>query len=163
MKTDAIADLLYLDYNATTPVDPRVADAMEPFLRTIFGNPSSSHAQGRAARAAVDRARDHAAALLGCPAAGLIFTSGGTEANNHAIIGATAAAFHGQQDVWRQPQELSVNSSTVPYRPEYLAGWRAEEWQAREVRSVGPAGPPDSEARVDPMVAAVAAKASWKR
>jgi cysteine desulfurase len=78
---------IYLDYNATTPVDPRVAEAMIPFLREHFGNPSSSHALGRRTRAAVEEARGQTAALLGADPAGIIFTSGGTEANNHAILG----------------------------------------------------------------------------
>jgi cysteine desulfurase len=79
---------IYLDYNATTPIDPRVAAAMLPFLFEHFGNPSSSHALGRRTRAAVEKARSQAAALLGADPDGIIFTSGGTEANNHAIVGA---------------------------------------------------------------------------
>lgn len=86
------ARLIYLDYNATTPVDPRVADVMEPLLRGVYGNPSSSHAQGRAARAAIETARGQVAQLLGCPPDSVIFTSGGTESNNHAIIGAAIAS-----------------------------------------------------------------------
>ena len=82
---------LYLDYNATTPIDPQVAAAMLPYIHDYFGNPSSSHSFGLAARAAVDQAREQAAALLGCPANSLIFTSGGTEANNHALKGVAAA------------------------------------------------------------------------
>lgn len=82
---------LYLDYNATTPIDPQVAAAMLPYIHEYFGNPSSSHSFGLAARAAVDQAREQAAALLGCPPDALIFTSGGTEANNHALKGVVAA------------------------------------------------------------------------
>lgn len=82
---------LYLDYNATTPIDPQVAAAMLPYIHESFGNPSSGHSFGLAARAAVDQAREQAAALLGCPAEALIFTSGGTEANNHALKGVAAA------------------------------------------------------------------------
>ena len=82
---------LYLDYNATTPIDPQVAAAMLPYIHDYFGNPSSGHSFGLAARAAVDQAREQAAALLGCPADDLIFTSGGTEANNHALKGVAAA------------------------------------------------------------------------
>ncbi len=80
--------LLYLDYNATTPLDPRVLEAMLPWLREGCANPSSSHAPGRRARAAIDQARGQAAELLGTGPGSIIFTSGGTEANNHAIIGA---------------------------------------------------------------------------
>ena len=82
---------IYLDYNATTPLDPRVADAMLPYVHGLFGNPSSSHAYGLAARQGVERARDQVSNLLGCAADALIFTSGGTEANNHAIKGVAFA------------------------------------------------------------------------
>ena len=82
---------IYLDYNATTPLDPQVAAAMLPYLHDHFGNPSSGHSFGLTARAAVDQAREQTAALLGCPPDALIFTSGGTEANNHAIKGVAAA------------------------------------------------------------------------
>jgi len=82
---------IYLDYNATTPVLPEVVDAMLPYLREHFGNPSSSHVYGRRAQAAVDRARQQVAGLIGCDASEIIFTSGGTEANNLAIRGVTEA------------------------------------------------------------------------
>ena len=82
---------VYLDYNATTPVDPRVAEAMLPYLTEHFGNPSSAHAFGVAARKAVDRARRQVAALLGCGADEVLFTSGGSESNNLAIKGAAEA------------------------------------------------------------------------
>ena len=82
---------IYLDYNATTPIDPSVAEAMLPYVHAHFGNPSSGHSFGLAAREGVDLARGQVAGLLGCAAADLIFTSGGTEANNHAIKGVAAA------------------------------------------------------------------------
>ena len=91
MDTISQADPIYLDFNATTPVDPRVAEAMIPFLREHFGNPSSSHVLGQRTRTAVENARRQAASFLGTEAANIIFTSGGTEANNHAIIGAAMA------------------------------------------------------------------------
>ena len=78
---------IYLDYNATTPIDPEVAEAMLPYVHGLFGNPSSGHSFGRSAREGVDRARAQVASLLGCDTNDLIFTSGGTEANNHAIKG----------------------------------------------------------------------------
>jgi cysteine desulfurase len=78
---------IYLDYNATTPVDREAAQAMIPYLTEHFGNPSSGHAYGAAARAAVDQARVHVAALLGCDPEDLIFTSGGTESNNTVLKG----------------------------------------------------------------------------
>jgi cysteine desulfurase len=84
---------IYLDYHATTPIDPRVLDAMLPYLREDFGNPASStHAYGWRAREAVERAREEAAGLLGCRAREIIFTSGATESNNLALFGAAAAA-----------------------------------------------------------------------
>lgn len=83
--------LIYLDYNATTPVAPEVFDAMEPWLRGGFGNPSSAHPYGRAAREAVERARAETAGLIGAEPAEIIFTGGGTESNNLALIGAARA------------------------------------------------------------------------
>ena len=84
-------DPIYLDYNATTPVLPEVVDAMLPYLRDHFGNPSSGHVYGQRARQAVARAREQVAALVGCEPDEVIFTSGGTEANNLAIRGVTDA------------------------------------------------------------------------
>lgn len=84
-------DSIYLDYNANTPVLPEVLDAMLPYLRERFGNPSSAHARGRAGREAVGEARMKVAGLLGCAADEIAFTSGGTESNNLAILGAAAA------------------------------------------------------------------------
>ena len=85
-------DPIYLDHNATTPLLPEVVEAMLPYLRDQFGNPSSAHAHGTRARAAVDRARGQVATLLGCEADEVVFTSGGTEANNLAIRGVVEAA-----------------------------------------------------------------------
>jgi cysteine desulfurase len=82
---------IYLDYNATTPVDAEVAEVMKPFLSGFFGNPSSSHAYGYAAREALEKARSQVAALLGCQPDEIIFTSGGSESNNLAIRGLAAA------------------------------------------------------------------------
>ena len=79
--------MIYLDYNATTPIDKQVADEMLPYLYTEFGNPSSSHVLGKSAKEAVERARDRIAHLLGCSRDEIIFTSGGSEANNMAIKG----------------------------------------------------------------------------
>jgi len=78
---------IYFDYNATTPLDPAVREAMLPFLDNIWGNPSSVHHVGRRARALLDDARDCTAVLLGAKPSELIFTSGGTESNNLAIFG----------------------------------------------------------------------------
>ncbi len=78
---------IYLDYNATTPIDPEVAAAMLPYIREHFGNPSSGHEYGRRAKEAVEKARSQVALLLQCQPAEIVFTSGGTESNNHAIKG----------------------------------------------------------------------------
>jgi cysteine desulfurase len=86
---------IYLDYNATTPLDPAVVEAMLPFLHTHFGNPSSTHEYGRRAHEAVDKARSEVAALLGAQPDEIVFTGGGTEASNHAIKGAVFARLQG--------------------------------------------------------------------
>lgn len=78
---------VYLDYNATTPVDPRVMEAMLPFLREEFGNPSSIHSYGEFAKQAVATAHEQVAGLLGCHADEVVFTSGGSESNNTVIKG----------------------------------------------------------------------------
>jgi cysteine desulfurase len=78
---------IYLDHNATTPVEPRVLDAMLPYLSGEFGNAASIHTFGQKARAAVDTAREQVAALIGARPQEIVFTSGGTEADNHAIFG----------------------------------------------------------------------------
>jgi cysteine desulfurase len=82
----------YLDYNATTPVAPDVVEAMMPFLGEDFGNAGSVHTPGQRARAAVDSARESVAALIGAKPSEIVFTSGGTEADNLALFGSIAAA-----------------------------------------------------------------------
>ncbi len=82
---------IYLDYNATTPVDPEVAKAMLPYLTDYFGNPSSTHEYGIITKNAVEKARMQIALLLNCKPNEIVFTSGGTESNNYAIKG---SAFH---------------------------------------------------------------------
>ncbi len=78
---------IYLDYNATTPLDPRVVEAMLPYLKEHFGNPSSVHHFGEEAKRAVEKARGQVASLLGCKPEEVIFTSGGSESNNFALKG----------------------------------------------------------------------------
>ena len=85
---------IYLDHNATTPVDPAVAEAMTRALTDLFGNPSSVHYYGQQAKAALDEARTAVAALVGAEPAEVVFTSGGTEADNFAIRGAAEALEH---------------------------------------------------------------------
>ncbi len=85
---------VYLDYNGTTPHDPEVIRAMRPFLEQEFGNPSSAHFYGQKPKAAVETARRQVAELLGCSPKEIVFTSGGTESNNHAIRGIAGAMKH---------------------------------------------------------------------
>jgi cysteine desulfurase len=85
---------VYLDYNATTPVDAEVLAVMKPYLEDLFGNPSSSHYYGMVARRAMEEARAQVAALLHCAPDEIIFTSGGTESNNFAIKGSALAGRH---------------------------------------------------------------------
>ena len=87
MERRAPAQPIYLDHAATTPLDSEVRAALLPWLGELFGNPSSSHGHGRRARAAVDDARDLVAAAAGCASREVIFTSGGTEADNLALRG----------------------------------------------------------------------------
>jgi cysteine desulfurase len=86
---------IYLDHAATTPMRPEAVEAMIPWLRTHFGNPSGSHSVARAARQALDEARDIVADALGCGPGEVVFTGGGTEADNLAVAGAVAAAGSG--------------------------------------------------------------------
>ncbi|UCE83761.1 MAG: cysteine desulfurase [Deltaproteobacteria bacterium] len=82
---------IYLDYNATTPIDPEVAEAMRPYLFEHFGNPSSSHWYGSQTKKAVEESRRQVADLLNCKPDEIVFTSGGSESNNYAIKGTTFA------------------------------------------------------------------------
>jgi cysteine desulfurase len=89
---NGVVERIYLDHNATTPVDPRVLDAMLPVLREGFGNPSSLHWHGQQARARLDEARAQVARLIGAAPSEIVFTASGTEADNMALRGAAAAA-----------------------------------------------------------------------
>jgi len=90
---------IYLDYNGTTPIDAAVLDAMLPYLRETFGNPSSQHAYGTPARAAVLQAREQVAALLSARVDEIVFTSGGTESTNHVLKGTAILAMdRGERD-----------------------------------------------------------------
>jgi cysteine desulfurase len=102
---------IYLDYNATTPHAPEVIEAMRPFLDEHFGNPSSSHWYGRKTREAVETARAQVAALLNCTPGEILFTSGGTESNNHAIRGiALARRRHGKHIITSQIEHPAVTA-----------------------------------------------------
>jgi cysteine desulfurase len=102
---------IYLDYNATTPHALEVVDAMRSFFEEHFGNPSSSHHFGAKTHAAVRQAREQVAALLGCQPEEIIFTSGGTESNNHAIRGcALARRAQGRHIITSQVEHPAVTA-----------------------------------------------------
>lgn len=113
---------IYLDHNATTPVDAEAWEAMQPYLRESFGNPSSHHEYGRRARAAVEQAREQVARLVNARGAVVVFTSGGTEANNLALKGAAAVMPDGGIVV------SAVEHSSVlgPARALAARGWRLD-------------------------------------
>jgi cysteine desulfurase len=109
----------YLDYNATTPHDPEVIEAMRPYLEEHFGNPSSSHWYGRKAHEAVETARAQVAALLSCAPGEIIFTSGGTESNNYAIRGlALARRSRGRHIITSQIEHPAVTAVCERLRQE---------------------------------------------
>ncbi len=83
---------IYLDYNATTPIDPRVKEAMLPYLTERFGNPSATYSLARQAQKAIDDARKAVAAVLRCRPSDIVFTSGGTESVNTALRGVAFAS-----------------------------------------------------------------------
>ena len=128
---------IYLDYNATTPVAPEVFATMEPWLRGGFGNPSSAHPYGRAAREAVERARSEVAGLLGAAPEEILFTSGGTESNNLALIGAARAL---------RPQGRHLVTTAV----EHPAVLEVCRWLERAEGFALTVVPVDGAGRVDP-------------
>ena len=127
---------IYLDYNATTPIAPEVRTAMQPYLSTEFGNPSSDHIYGRRAAAAVDEARARLAALLGCATDEIVFTSGGSESDNHAIVGR----------VWASPQAEPHIITSVIEHPAVLTTCRFLERHGARVTYL----PVDGTGMVDP-------------
>jgi cysteine desulfurase len=99
---------IYLDYNASTPIAPRVLQEMLPFLNDKFGNPSSSHPYGVALKAGIEQARERVAALLECEASEIIFTSGATEANNMVIKGVIASTPKGSHIITTRIEHPAV-------------------------------------------------------
>ena len=128
--------LIYLDYNASTPIDPAVASAMRPLLDGAFGNPSSGHWASAPAKAALEDARGQVAALLGCAADEIVFTSGGSEANNFALKG----TFFALKDTGEHVITTAVE------HPAVLGPCRFLEWLGATVTYL----PVDSTGRVDP-------------
>ena len=111
---------IYLDHNATTPLDPRALEAMMPYLTGHHGNPSSAHRFGRAARAAVDTAREQVAELVQAHPSQVVFTSGGTEANNFAIKGAAADA---------GPGSIAIGATEHPSVEHSAAALKKNGWR----------------------------------
>jgi cysteine desulfurase len=105
---------IYLDYNATTPLDPAVVEAMLPYLHKEFGNPSSAHAYGKAAHKAVERARQQVAELLGAHPEEIVFTGGGSEASNHALKGVVFAKLRGFFGRWARGAHLITSAVEHP-------------------------------------------------
>ena len=110
---------IYLDHNATTPVDPRVADAALPYLTTHFGNPSSAHGYAVQPRRALAGAREAVAALIGAAPGEIVFTAGGSEADTLAVRGAVLA------------RGAPADAHVITQPTEHPAGWRpAPRWPA---------------------------------
>ncbi len=127
---------LYLDYNATTPVAPEVADAIVPYLREHFGNPSSSHVYGRRAHDAVARARGQVAGLIGAAASEILFTGCATEANNLAVLGVARA-------LRERGRHLVTSAVEHPAVSAPMAWLAREGWEVTVL-------PVDSSGRVNP-------------
>jgi cysteine desulfurase len=115
----------YFDHNATTPVDERVLESMLPYLREQYGNASSRHAWGTVARKAVDRAREQVASLVGAQPVQVVFTSGGTEANNLFIKGSTADC---------KPAQIAVSAIEHPCVAKPVAELARRGWNVRKLR-----------------------------
>src|ERR1017187_114486 len=128
---------IFFDYNATTPLDPAVREAMLPFLGEVWGNPSSVHHVGQRARAALDDARDRAANFLGAKPSEVIFTSGGTESNNLAIFGAARLL---------KPKGKHLITSTIEHHAVLFCFDYLEKKEGFEVTRL----PVDSEGRLSP-------------
>jgi cysteine desulfurase len=128
---------VYFDYNATTPLDPAVREAMLPFLGEIWGNPSSVHHVGRQARAQLDDARDRAARVLGAEPSEVVFTSGGTESANLAIFGTARLLKSKGRHIITSP----IEHHSVLHCCEYLAKHEGFEVTCLPVDSTGRVSP----------------------
>ncbi len=130
---------IYFDYNATTPLDADVRDAMMPFLDELWGNPSSVHHVGRKARAHLDDARDRSSHILGCKPSEIIFTSGGTESANLAIFGAARLL----RNKGRHIITSAIEHHAVLHSCQYLAAREGFELSLLPVDSTGRVSPED--------------------
>jgi cysteine desulfurase len=135
---------VYLDYNATTPVEPQVLDAMLPYFSAEFANASSMHTPGQRARAAVETAREQVAALIGARPQEIVFTSGGTESDNHAIFG-VAKPFLAERISPAQLAQPHIITTTIEHEA-VLNACQAAEKQAVSVTYL----PVDREGLADP-------------
>lgn len=130
---------VYLDWNATTPLDERVLDAMLPYLRERYGNPSSRHEYGRQAQDAIERARYQVAGAVGAHPTEVIFTSGGSEANNLFLKGSATG---------RKPGTLAVGATEHPCVAQTARQLQSQGWQVRSLPLDG-CGVLDVEAALD--------------
>jgi cysteine desulfurase len=142
---------IYLDYNATTPLDPAVIDAMLPFLREQFGNPSSAHRFGKEAHQAVEQARAEVAALLGAQTDEIVFTGGGSEASNLALKGVVWARVQGFFARWRRGPHIVISAFEHPATAQPCEFLRRLGCKVSVV-------PVDGQGLVDPAAAARALK-----
>ena len=147
---------VYFDYNATTPLDPHVREAMLPCLGGVWGNPSSVHHVGRQSRAVLDEAHERAARVLGCKPSEVVFTSGGTESANLAILGA-ARRFKGKG---RHIITSSVEHPAVLQCCEYLAQQEGFELTCLAVNPEGLVSPDSLSAAIRPDTVLVSVMAA---
>jgi cysteine desulfurase len=136
---------VYLDFNATTPVEPAVLDAMLPYFSADFANASSIHTPGQRTRAAVETAREQVAALIGVRPQEIVFTSGGTESDNHAIFGSAAQPLLAGQHTQSATGASHIVTSVVEHEA-VLNACQAAEKQGVNVTYL----PVDREGRIDP-------------
>lgn len=150
------AETIYLDYNATTPLDRRVRDAMLPFLDSCFGNPSSIHHVGRQARVQLDDFRDRAAKVLRCKPSELIFTSGGTESINLALQGAA----RNRRPTGRHLVTTLVEHHAVLHTLDYLERHEGYTVDRIQVDRCGRVDPADIASRLTPETTLVSVQAA---
>ena len=135
---------IYLDYNATTPIDPSVFKAMVPYLTENFGNPSSGHSYGQAAKEAVAEAREKVSGLIGAEdPSEIVFTSGGTESDNQAIVGSASARSNGRKHIITSRIEHPAVMETCRYLKERF-GFRVTYLRVDKYGSVNPQDVEDS-------------------
>lgn len=144
---------IYLDYSATTPIDPLVLEEMIPYLESEFGNPSSVHQFGQRAEGALEQARDTIAGLLNCDSSEIIFTSGGTESDNLALRG---VALRARKDRGADHLLISpVEHHAVTRTAQQLADWFGFELEYLHVDQYGRVDPGDVHRKIRPTTALV--------